>query len=130
MRAQVSLEVMTYMVIMLLMLTLVSYVAFSKSGEIYREKINLDAKRVTKLLAIEINTAVGVGDGYKHSFFVPEHLYGDIDYTISVLGDYQRVYSRWGGNTYTVPILTGNITGDVTKGLNFIKNEDGLIRFE
>lgn len=130
MKAQISLEVLTYLIIMTVMLTIVTFVALEKSQAIYSEKINMDARRVLKLAAIEINTAVSIGDGYENAFSLPQQLYGQRDYTITVDPDYQRIYISWDGGSHIVPVLTNNITGTINNGVNVIKNEAGLIKLE
>lgn len=130
MKAQISLEVLTYLIIMVVILGVVIYVALDKTSAIHDEKINTNARSVLKLVAIEINTAVSIGSGYENTFRIPEYLYGRTDYTITLDPDYQRIYISWSDGFDIVPILTSNITGAVNKGLNSIKNEDGLIKFE
>ncbi|MCX6818778.1 MAG: hypothetical protein NT129_02135 [Candidatus Aenigmarchaeota archaeon] len=129
-KAQVSLEIMTYIIILTLMLTIVSYAAVSRGQSILTEKINMDARRVAKLIAIEIDTAISVGDGYKNTFYIPQYLYNTKNYTLTVLPEYQRIYVDCDNSSYSVPLLTSNITGTVKKGNNIIKNENGLIKIE
>lgn len=130
MKAQISLEVLTYLIIMTVMLSIVTFVALEKSQAIYNEKIDMDARRVLKLAAIEINTAVSIGNGYENAFLLPQQLYGQRDYTITIDADYQRIYISWYNGTYIVPVLTSNITGTINNGVNVIKNEGGLIKLE
>lgn len=127
-RGQVSLEIMIYFIIITLLLTIISYSAMSRSNSILDEKVNMEARRVANLVAIEIDTAVSVGEGYEHIFQLPQHLYGETDYTVTISAEYQRLYVDWDDRSYTLPLVTGNITGTVSKGINTIKNEQGVIR--
>jgi uncharacterized protein (UPF0333 family) len=130
MKAQVSLEIMIYIILLLLMLSIVSFAAINRSQSILTEKTNMDARRVAKLIAIEIDTAVSVGDGYRNEFSLPQYLYNTRNYTITLSPEYQRIYVDWGNSSYPVPLLTSNITGTPKKGVNIIKNENGLIKIE
>jgi len=129
-KAQVSLEIMTYIIILTLMLAIVTFAAINRSNSILTEKINMDARRAAKITAIEINTAVSVGDGYRNEFSLPQYLYNAKNYTITILPEYQRIYVDWDNRSYSVPLLTSNITGSIKQGINIIKNEHGLIKIE
>jgi hypothetical protein len=103
-------------------------VAYYNSGlqlQLTSAKILKDAQAISDQVASEINLALRAGNGYSRIFFIPAKLYGSIDYTISVK-DYFVVLSWKGGSTQSM-ILTKNITGELIKGRNSIKNINGVI---
>lgn len=127
MKAQVSTEFILYAAILVFILAFAAYFAVVTAGDIRTEGVNTDAKRVAAIIATEINTAVEVGDGYSRRFFLPQTLYSDTNYTVSI--DAQRVYVLWNSRSYSLPVLAGNTTGVPAKGYNTLKNVNGVIIF-
>ena len=127
MKAQISAEFMFYISILLIIMSFATFFAIVTGNDLRTESINTDAKRLAAAVATEINTAVEVGDGYSRNFFLPQTVYGSINYTIDIL--YQRVYIYWEGRSYSLPVLAYNITGSPAKGYTTIRNSNGVIVF-
>ncbi len=127
MKAQASLELIVYFTVVLIILSFITVVTLGNTQNIYTESINADARRVVTLVANEINIAVSVGSGYTHKFSLPAQLYGK-DYNVSIIPDKQSVVVVWENRSYSLPILTSNVEGNVKQGVNTVKNDNGLVR--
>jgi hypothetical protein len=123
--AQVSVEFISLISLLFIFLLLVAYYNSGLQLQLTSAKILKDAQAISDQVASEINLALRAGNGYSRIFFIPAKLYGSIDYTISVK-DYFVVLSWKGGSTQSM-ILTKNITGELIKGRNSIKNINGVI---
>jgi hypothetical protein len=122
--AQVSVEFISLISLLFIFLLLVAYYNSGLQLQLTSAKILKDAQAISDQVASEINLALRAGNGYSRIFFIPAKLYGSIDYTISVK-DYFVVLSWKGGSTQSM-ILTKNITGELIKGRNSIKNINGV----
>jgi thiamine monophosphate kinase len=123
--AQVSIEFISLISLLFILLLLVVYYNSNLHLQLTSIKILKDAQTICDQIASEINLALKAGDGYSRIFFIPPKLSGSIDYEISVK-DYLVILSWKEGSTQST-ILTKNITGEILKGRNFIKNVNGII---
>ena len=127
MKAQLSMELMLYVAILLVIMSIALFFALTTSISVLVESVNTDAKLIAEKVALEVNTAVEVGGGYSHKFFLPEYAYGSTSYTINITQ--QRVYIFWNNRSYSLPVLAANVTGMPVKGNNTVRNSDGAITF-
>ncbi|MCX6815977.1 MAG: hypothetical protein NT120_03950 [Candidatus Aenigmarchaeota archaeon] len=128
MKAQISLEFITFVGILLFITALASFIAFNNISDMYQNSIDRDARSVAKLVATEINIATEAGTGYSHKFSLPHLLYGEKNYSLNTTN--QDLYIFWPSKSYFLPILAYNVTGQPQHGLNTIKNINGAIIFE
>ncbi len=128
MKAQISTEFLAYTAILVVIMVFAMFFAITTGNEARTEGINIDAKRIAGIVATEINTAVEVGDGYSHRFFLPQTLRSETNYTLQLMQ--QRVYIFWNGRSYSLPVLAGNVTGIPASGYNIVRNINGAIKFE
>lgn len=84
------------------------------------ELSGIDAARVCEIVGTEVNTAVAVGEGYSREFFLPEYVYPSSNYSIQIIGE--RVWVDWGNGFCNYPILSSNVTGNFSTGVNLIRN--------
>lgn len=125
MLAQVSVEFMIFVAVLSIFLFLTFYQNSNLFFQLTLVKNFKDAQTISDQIASEINLALKVGDGYSRVFFLPEKISNSLDYEVNV-EDY-RVVIKWkSGSTQSV-ILTKNITGQIVKGKNLIKNIGGII---
>ena len=89
-----------------------------------REKQNLMVKDIALAVQDEINLALQSSDGYRREFKIPEKI-GNQDYEINITEE--MVYVRI-DDEYAMALPVTNITGDVRKGDNTIKKENGEIK--
>jgi len=124
-KAQISFEFIMYVGFLLIVVAIAASVAIVASNSISTENTNLEAKSITELVAIEINIAKEVGNGYSHEFFLPNTIRGNINYTVNITN--QRVYTFWNIRSHSLPILADSITGSPHNGTNIIRNIEGVV---
>jgi hypothetical protein len=83
-------------------------------------KIFNDAQAMSDQIASEINMALKAGDGYTRSFYIPTKVSNSLNYSLEI--ENYRVKLGWSTLSTQSIILTKNVTGNVTKGQNLIKN--------
>ena len=129
-KGQISMEILSYYIILfgVFLLTLILVVANQRAIE--EEKSNMDARRILITAKNEIDIATNVGNGYSHSFFLPQVLQGGGNYDISVSSESQEIRIVYNERNVTLPLLTNNVTSTIKKGNNIIKNSKGMITFE
>lgn len=125
MKAQVSIEFITYVILLLVVLSALLYSATSKQYELIGIKSNLEAKELCNDISFEINEAVRAGNGYERRFYVKESLFGISDFNISIENYFVSI--DWNGRSSSCSIITNNIIGNIAKGWNSINNTNGVI---
>ncbi len=127
-KGEINEEFMVYTGVMMFILAVVSFATLSATQGISADNEVADARRVAFLLASEMNLASEIGDGYMHSFELPNLLYGAINYSVAF--DEARFISiHWYNKTYSLPVLAQNTSGTVKTGRNIISNVNGVIQF-
>lgn len=125
MLAQISIEFITLVSILIVILSLTIYYNSSFYLQMNSAKIYSDAQTLSDQVASEINLALKAGNGYSRIFYIPKEILNAIDYNISV--ENYRVILNWAtGSTHSI-ILVEDVIGDLIKGQNLIKNLDGRI---
>ena len=125
MKAQVSFEFMTLILILSILLLLYVQNGLSLQKENISIAVDQEAKKLSDKIAFEVNTAVKSGSGYQRRFFVESSFAGISDFTISVQ-NYEVVVS-WAQKFVSSQITINNITGSVDKDWNLIENKAGII---
>lgn len=129
-KGQSGVEFLIYSGLLLLIFSGVVLVVGGRQEMMYKERVSMDAKALSNLLASKVNNAVSVGDGYSHNFSTPRYLHNGENYSILINPKYQKVYVIWKNNYYSSPIVTSNITGNFSYGENRIENKGGGVRIE
>ena len=129
-KAQVSLEFFSYYIILSIVFLIVMLIIIDNQKNFNEERTNVDARRLLVFAKNEIDIAVNVGNGYSHAFILPDALAEGVNYTISILSDYQTIFVSYNNRNVSLPVLTDNITSVIKKGKNIIKNSKGMITFE
>jgi len=127
-KAQVSMEFIAFLGVMLFLLTLASYASLSAGSGIAKDNESVEARRIAATVAEEINLAVEIGPGYSHAFDLPAVLSTGTNYSINFTSS-RFVYVFWGTGFYPIPVLSDNITGTVKNGRNTLTNNNGVIEF-
>lgn len=130
MKGQTAVEMIIYIGFMMLILTVAMVSIVDREIILRQERIGMDSKAVAETVASEINIALSVGNGYSHSFYLPDTLFGEVNYTIYIESNAQRVVIDWEDRSTFLPILTASVTGDPKKGYNKIINQGGVITIE
>lgn len=90
-----------------------------------KEDQTLRVKEIVIAVQDEINLAFESQDGYQREFKIPENING-IEYNIQVVVGLVYLNTSDGKNAIALPVK--DINGDVVKGTNLIKKEDGVIK--
>src|SRR3989344_4479482 len=95
-KAQVSVEVMSYYSLLLLVFLITLVLIVNNQRSVDEERTNMDARRLLTLAKNEIDIAAKVGDGYSHSFVLPQVLTDGSNYILAVDTYYQQIYIEYG----------------------------------
>jgi hypothetical protein len=123
--AQVSIEFISLISVLFILLVLTIYYNSELYFQIYSTRILKEAQTISDQIASEINLALKAGDGYSRIFFLPSKLSNSVDYSITV--ENYLVIVAWDGSPVRSTILTKNVTGEFLKGRNLIRNSGGIV---
>lgn len=98
----------------------------SQGADKAQERINLAGRDIALSVQDEIIFASESSDGYMREFDVPDKMDGGVDYEINLLDGYVYLKSVDGRYALALPVL--NVTGNVNKGKNTIKKNNGIVR--
>ncbi|MEM5836255.1 MAG: hypothetical protein QXR09_01390 [Candidatus Aenigmatarchaeota archaeon] len=125
MSAQVSLEFISLLSLLFIFLFLTIYHSSNLYIQTNRAKVLKEAQTISDQIASEINLALKAGSGYSRIFTIPQKISNAIDYNITVK-DYLVILS-WNNGFVQSTILTRNISGEILKGENLIRNLNGVV---
>lgn len=123
-KAQSSIEFMLFFIVFMVALTAALFVSMERSHDLIQQRLALESTKVMNDVSTKINTAFLEGSGFMINLTVPENIYGR-DYTIGIYANLIRLEVE--NQTYFKPILTKNITGILTKGVNLVENKKGVL---
>lgn len=107
-KAQVSMELMTALGIILLILVVITLYSMEKSKESKDLRTFIDAKRVCNSIAENLDMIQQQGRGYYKYFTVPERIEGNYDYNITINKNVVEV--AWGERAWAVTTIASNVT--------------------
>jgi hypothetical protein len=107
-KAQVGLELIAAMIIILLILILIVSYSIERANESNEMRTFLDAKRVATSIGTNLDTIQEQGKGYYKYFTIPETIYGYYGYNVSISANVVEV--SWGSRAWTVNTLSSNVT--------------------
>ena len=124
MKAQSSVEFMILIGVMFFFFMGVLFVIYGNISD--KNKANLDTLIVDLASSVknEISIASTAGDGYTRSFNIPGLLIGN-EYSISI--NASSIYVRTNDGKHAVALPVANVTGQIMKGDNVIKNVNGTV---
>ena len=125
MLAQVSIEFISLISVLFILLILTIYYNSELYFQIHSTRVFKEAQTVSDQIASEINLALKAGDGYSRIFFLPTKLLNSLDYSIAV--ENYNVIVSWDTGFVQSIILTKNVTGKILKGKNLIRNYGGIV---
>lgn len=94
-------------------------------SEKIRERQDLAVKEIAITVQDEINLASSSSDGYYREFTVPNKVNGK-DYDVNLIDE--LVYVNTTDGNYAIALPVQNVTGNIKKGNNIIKKEDGEVK--
>ncbi|ODS38518.1 MAG: hypothetical protein A7316_00910 [Candidatus Altiarchaeales archaeon WOR_SM1_86-2] len=125
---QVSVEFILVVGFIMLIFMVVFIVVWEKQKEALEHKTFLDAQRICHSVVANINTISEQGDGYYRFFSVPDKLYGEQNYSLTIYK--YGVEITWGteGYAWVESPITAAAQGRVHKGEeNKVMNCGGVI---
>lgn len=128
-KAEVSMEFLVFVGIILVFFVFFFGIIGGKTREINEATLFNDAQNIVDEIADEINIAARF-EGYYREFSVPETLINGYNYSIVFHKDLRLLELKWNSSSVMSPLVTENITGNISYGYNKIRNEDGVIVIE
>ena len=117
-------EFILIFMILMVAITVGTLVSHGKGLEMSRVMIDMEAGNTLTRASDKINTAFLEGPGFKVNLTMPPDIFGQ-EYSTEIHSS--TVFMVIGGKYYSRKLLTGNIAGNLTKGMNFISNVNGGI---
>ena len=124
MKAQLAVEFILIFAIFLAALTIIALSSLNKAVDISRSTIEREANTLLSKVANTINTVFLEGDGFAINLTLPEKIKG-FGYNISI--ENQSIWLTMNQRSYHKRLLTNNVTGELKKGENLLKNVNGGI---
>lgn len=126
-KAEVSTEFMVFFGILLLFFVFFVGIMGINSNDIGESTMFASARNILNMVTNEINTAARI-QGYYRKFFIPEKLSNGETYNISYYTNLRMVKIEWGnGENIMANIITDSLNGNITPGINVIKNLNGVV---
>ena len=114
-RGQASLEFIINLGIVLMILTMMTYIVYKSYVKSNDLKVYIYGQRLANHIAEGINDLNAVGSGYSTTIDIPANLYGNMNYTVSFYENESSVFLKGSGFasseylTFTSPISTDNV---------------------
>ncbi len=123
-KAQAATEFIILFIIVLVVLTATLFMSVQRSQDLTDTRVEMEAMGILNNAANKINIAYLEGDGFMINLTLPDEIFGR-NYTIIIKSNYVSIAVS--NVTYFKPILTEDITGNLTKGTNLIRNRNGIV---
>ncbi|MDI6806439.1 MAG: hypothetical protein QMD14_01330 [Candidatus Aenigmarchaeota archaeon] len=127
MKAQISIELIILVSLLLVFLTMMIFSSSSLQTETIKTKVYDEARKLADGIAFEINSAARAGHGYSRKFFIPTSIFG-MDFEINITNYFVTISFSQG--SVIAPIVVKEIEGGLQSGFNLIRNINGVIRVE
>ncbi|MGC8812375.1 MAG: hypothetical protein ACP5O8_02200 [Candidatus Aenigmatarchaeota archaeon] len=100
-------------------------VAYSwRNTRIQEQTMLFELERIGDEAANQVNLAHLSGDGFSKEYYLPEKVAG-FYYNITIYGNILRINTS--KTSYTVALITSNVTGNFSVGRNLIRNIKGEV---
>lgn len=123
-KSQSAIEFMILVGFILFFFTLFFLAIRENMSDKLNERKNLAVKEIALSVQNEINLALKASDGYFRPFEIPEKI-NNQDYDISIVEKMVYVNLQ---DKHAIALPVANITGEIKKGKNEIKKENGEIK--
>ena len=128
-KAEISMEFIIFMGILLAFFVFYFGIIGVKIRDVNESRVFANAQDIVNQIAYEINTAARM-EGYYREFIISQKLVDRNGYSVEIDKDARIVVIRWDGSNVISNIITDQISGNVSPGLNRIRNQGGLIIIE
>jgi hypothetical protein len=123
-KSQSALEFLGITMTILFLFTILFASVYENIADKVSENKNSEIKEIAYIIQDEVNLASKSTEGYNREFNIPNKIDGE-EYYVNISGDMIIVKSIDNKHAISVPIPT--ISGNVVKGNNLIKKQDGNI---
>jgi uncharacterized protein (UPF0333 family) len=123
-KGQGALEFLILIGIVIFFFTLFFVLISQSMGDNQKEKRNLAIEEIAISVQDEINLASKSSDGYSREFKIPNDIDGK-NYNITIVDD--LVYVKTSDNKEAISLPIMNINGQIEKGNNLIKKQNGSV---
>ena len=123
-KSQITIEFLIITGIFLLALIIGVFISFSKIQETREIQNDMSALNFLNKVSDKLNTVFLEGNGFEANLTLPSTLSG-FDYNLTIYST--TMILEINNKTYEKILLTGNISQNLSKGFNILKNENGRI---
>jgi hypothetical protein len=124
-KSQSSTEFIILIGFILFVFTVFILIVNENMSDRMRQQQNLMIKDLALSVQNEIDMALEASDGYQRRFNIPDKI-ANKNYEINITQSMVYIRTLDGKNAMAIPVK--NVSGDVVKGTNLIKKENGEIK--
>jgi hypothetical protein len=127
-KSQANVEFIMILSMLLIFFLIFFSVIIKKQDQFNLKTDELIAKSITEEIALVINNAKIVGNGFFMQLYLPDSLDKIIDYNITIYSNAKLIEIKYDNKRYNFPITTSNIDDLILfKGLVNITNIEGKV---
>jgi hypothetical protein len=123
-KAQSAIEFMILVGFLLVVFVIFLSIVSENLRDKTNERQNLQIKEIALGVKVEVDLATEASDGYVRNFSIPIKIYGE-DYDISINDGFVSIST--GDGDHALSLSLANVTGEVLKGENIIRKENGVV---
>ncbi len=123
-KSQLGMEIIILISVLFLGSIAITTASYLKTIDYSYSVIGLRASQILDKTVERINTVVFEGDGFSSTLYIDEYLLGE-KYNISLSNDLVLISFR--GNIISKEIVAKSISGILSKGKNWVSNQNGTI---
>jgi hypothetical protein len=123
-RSQVSIEAIILSSVLLFGVVVFASAMYLKTTSYSYSLVGFMANQILDKVVERIDTVVFEGDGFSTSLEVDQSILGE-DYNISIIGN--AVVLDFRKNTISKDLVAKSVTGSISKGRNWVSNQNGTI---
>jgi hypothetical protein len=123
-KAQVAIEFMVIFAIFLVAVTISLFFVWENASEMNTAAIESETRVVVNAIAGKLDTVYLEGDGFSTNLTVPQLISG-MNYTLELTAG--TVWVTLENRSYGRVVLPSNISGTLRKGVNILRNSNGMI---
>jgi CheY-specific phosphatase CheX len=121
---QVAIEFMVIFAIFLVAVTISLFFVWENTSRMNRATLESETRVVANAIAGKLDTVYLEGDGFSTNLTVPQLISG-MNYTLELTAG--TVWVTLENRSYGRVVLPSNISGTLRKGVNVLRNSNGMI---
>ncbi len=123
-KSQAAAEFLIIFMMLMIALSIAVYMSVYRTQELSGSKIGIETNKILNDVSNKVNMAFLGGPGFMVNLTLPDNIFGR-EYSIYIQSNY--VSLEVSNTTHFKSLVTGNITGSLIKGVNLVRNRDGMI---